>query len=197
VSCIQVSVFLLVLTILTGLFGTESPLNNFSLTFFWIGFVLGFAYLTAYDPIRNGQGEILGVLFVGVKKVDFLARFSGLRIELALLLVGLVAVFATLMGLLGRVAKKFETTKEEQMEFAESLVQNSTVATFVLDSRHRVIIWNRACETLTGADLKAFNTFEEPRRVAPQPLAPPVAASRMSFKLPPRSYTVAHLSLKT
>ena len=26
-----------------------------------------------------------------------------------------------------------------------------------------------ACETLTGPDLKAFNTFEQPRRVAPQP----------------------------
>lgn len=41
------SVLLLVLTILTGLFGTQRPFNNFSLTFFWIGFVLGFAYLTA------------------------------------------------------------------------------------------------------------------------------------------------------
>ena len=41
------SVVLLVLTILTGLFGTQNPFNNFSLTFFWIGFVLGFAYLTA------------------------------------------------------------------------------------------------------------------------------------------------------
>ena len=27
-----------------------------------------------------------------------------------------------------------------------------------------------ACETLTGPDLKAFNTFAEPRRVAPQRL---------------------------
>jgi alpha-N-arabinofuranosidase len=27
-----------------------------------------------------------------------------------------------------------------------------------------------ACETLTGTDLKAFNTFEQPRRVAPQRL---------------------------
>ena len=53
-----------------------------------------------------------------------------------------------------------------------------------------------SCETLTGPDLKAFNTFEEPRRVVPQPLAPPAAGSRMPFKLPPRSYTVAHLSLK-
>ena len=41
------SVVLLVLTILTGLFGAQSPFNNFSLTFFWIGFVLGFAYLSA------------------------------------------------------------------------------------------------------------------------------------------------------
>ena len=50
------SVFLLALTILTGIFGTQLPLNNFSMTFFWVGFVLGFAYLTAvfgnvYDVI--------------------------------------------------------------------------------------------------------------------------------------------------
>jgi alpha-N-arabinofuranosidase len=54
-----------------------------------------------------------------------------------------------------------------------------------------------ACETLTGPDLKAFNTFDAPRRVAPQALAPPAAGSRMSFKLPPRSYTVARLGLTT
>ena len=41
------SVFLLALTILTGLFGTVNPAGNFSVTFFWIVFVLGFAYLTA------------------------------------------------------------------------------------------------------------------------------------------------------
>jgi alpha-N-arabinofuranosidase len=51
-----------------------------------------------------------------------------------------------------------------------------------------------ACETLTGTDLKAFNTFEQPRRVAPQRLDPPAAGARMTFKLPPRSYTVAHLA---
>jgi alpha-N-arabinofuranosidase len=52
-----------------------------------------------------------------------------------------------------------------------------------------------ACQTLTGLDLKAFNTFAEPRRVAPQPLAPPAPASRMTFELPPRSYTVVHLAI--
>jgi alpha-N-arabinofuranosidase len=50
------------------------------------------------------------------------------------------------------------------------------------------------CETLTGTDLKAFNTFDQPRRVAPQRLDAPAAGTRMTFKLPPRSYTVAQLA---
>jgi alpha-N-arabinofuranosidase len=52
-----------------------------------------------------------------------------------------------------------------------------------------------ACETLTGADLKAFNTFDAPRRVVPQALAAPATGNRMTLKLPPRSYTVVHLGL--
>jgi len=37
-----------------------------------------------------------------------------------------------------------------QEAFCENLLQNSSVATYVLDYQHRVIIWNRACEELTG-----------------------------------------------
>jgi alpha-N-arabinofuranosidase len=50
------------------------------------------------------------------------------------------------------------------------------------------------CETLTGTDLKAFNTFEQPRLVAPQRLDPPAPGARMTFRLPPRSYTVAQFA---
>jgi alpha-N-arabinofuranosidase len=51
-----------------------------------------------------------------------------------------------------------------------------------------------ACETLTGPDLKAVNTFEDPRRVAPQKLEPPAPGRRMTLKLPARSYTIVHLA---
>ena len=54
-----------------------------------------------------------------------------------------------------------------------------------------------AGESLTGADLKAFNTFAQPRNVIPQRLEPPAPAQRMTFKLPPRSYTVAQLAVGT
>lgn len=52
-----------------------------------------------------------------------------------------------------------------------------------------------ACETLTGTDLKAHNTFEQPNQVVPQKLDVGTAGGRMSVKLPPRSYTVVHLSV--
>jgi alpha-N-arabinofuranosidase len=51
-----------------------------------------------------------------------------------------------------------------------------------------------ACETLTGSDLKAANTFEQPKRVVPRPLDPPRPGSTMTFKLPKHSYSVAHLA---
>ena len=50
------------------------------------------------------------------------------------------------------------------------------------------------CETLTGSDLKASNSFEQPGRVVPQQLEPPKPSAKMTFKLPPRSYTVARLA---
>jgi alpha-N-arabinofuranosidase len=52
-----------------------------------------------------------------------------------------------------------------------------------------------ACETLTGSDLKAINTFDQPRRVAPQRLDSSSPGARMTFRLPPRSYTVAQLAV--
>jgi alpha-L-arabinofuranosidase len=53
-----------------------------------------------------------------------------------------------------------------------------------------------ACETLTGPDLKAANTFEQPTLVAPRALPAPAPGARMAFKLPARSYTVAHLAMR-
>lgn len=41
------SVMTLLLCILTGLFGVQDPYRNFSMTCFWIIFILGFAYATA------------------------------------------------------------------------------------------------------------------------------------------------------
>ena len=50
------------------------------------------------------------------------------------------------------------------------------------------------CETLTGSDLKAANSFERPTLVAPRALEPPGVGSKMTFKLPKHSYSVVHVA---
>jgi alpha-N-arabinofuranosidase len=51
-----------------------------------------------------------------------------------------------------------------------------------------------AAETVTGADLKAFNTFESPNKVTATKLDATKAGAKMTVKLPARSYTVVHMS---
>ena len=52
-----------------------------------------------------------------------------------------------------------------------------------------------ACETVTGTDLKAFNTFESPDKVVTTKLDAMKAGGKMTVRLPARSYTVVHLAV--
>jgi alpha-N-arabinofuranosidase len=52
-----------------------------------------------------------------------------------------------------------------------------------------------AAETVTGTDLKAFNTFETPNKVTMTKLDPGKAGAKMTLKLPARSYSVFHLAV--
>lgn len=70
-----ISVFLLLVCIASGLFGVQNPFANFSMTFFWIVFVLGVAYAVALigdfyaaiNPWKTliGWLERIGVNFSG------------------------------------------------------------------------------------------------------------------------------------
>lgn len=55
--------------------------------------ILGTMYFTAYDPIRNPRGEIIGVLYTGIKRSEFFSSFDRLvwRVILAVVVVGLFA----------------------------------------------------------------------------------------------------------
>jgi alpha-N-arabinofuranosidase len=52
-----------------------------------------------------------------------------------------------------------------------------------------------ACQTITGKDLKAQNTFAQPTNVVPVKLDAPQAGASMTFRLPAGSYTVAQLAV--
>jgi alpha-L-arabinofuranosidase len=50
-------------------------------------------------------------------------------------------------------------------------------------------------ETITGNDLKALNTFADPKKVVPQTLEAPATGAKMTVKLPARSYSVLVLGM--
>ena len=52
--------------------------------------ILGVPYYTAYDPIKNAQGETIGILYVGVKKSDYFTSFY--RLVWIVVIVALVCV---------------------------------------------------------------------------------------------------------
>jgi len=53
----------------------------------------------------------------------------------------------------------------------------------------------KTCLTLTGQDLKATNTFDQPNRIVPQKLDAPRLGSTMTVQLPARSYSVLEFGL--
>ena len=79
-------------------------------------------------------------------------------------LISELTVLRQLLESSGKEAKK-------QPEFYENVVQYSAAPTFVVDRSHRVVLWNRACEELTGikaADIvgtdEQWKPFYESRR---------------------------------
>lgn len=100
--------------------------------------------------------------------------------------------------------------RNEQVPFIDIVAthnpRNGEMALFMLNrdttaERDIRIAWQSptptrvlVCQTLTGRDMKAANTFEQPNNVTPKNLDAPAAGTSMTFRLPAGSYTVAHLA---
>lgn len=112
--------------------------------------ILGEPYLTAYDPIKNRHGEVIGALFVGVKESEFLARLKVHKMHLALTLSGMVIVFTMSMIILGRDAKRVEDANKNQIRFQQMLVDTIPTPIFFKDSACRYLGCNKAFEEYVG-----------------------------------------------
>lgn len=115
----------------------------------------------SYEVAKLGQPlESIGLPSPGFGKVPYLDVVATLDPE---------KKTATLLVL------NRDLEKSRELEIAWHDMTPSSVITF---------------ETVTGSDLKALNTFADPKRVVPQKLESPRVGSKMSVELPARSYSV-------
>lgn len=112
--------------------------------------ILGIPYLTAYDPIRDSDGTIVGVLFVGLRESEFIAGISGLKNHMVLSLFAILTVFTTLMALLGREIQKIGRKNEQQRTFLQTLIDTIPTPIYYKDTACRYIGCNKAFEAHVG-----------------------------------------------
>jgi methyl-accepting chemotaxis protein len=89
--------------------------------------ILNVPYLTAYDPIKDSKGEIIGVLYAGVAKDDYFAAHNHLLATMVIVVAILILVFAALTWFL--IRKTLSPTLRKILGMTERInAHNSSIA---------------------------------------------------------------------
>jgi len=102
--------------------------------------ILNIPYLTAYDPIRNGNGEIIGALYVGVKKSAYFATYEELKTKVFILTIILMVLFSFIALLLIRFRRRADEALEESEIKYRKLFELHSNAILMLDGTTGKII---------------------------------------------------------
>jgi PAS domain S-box-containing protein len=113
-------------------------------------FVTDSTCLACHGAQGYKEGDVRGGISISVPLNSYYA--SEARTRNNLIMTNFLVWLAGCAGLFGftRIRQKQERDIIEQRNFSANLIRNSATATFVLDKSHRIMLWNRACEALTG-----------------------------------------------
>ncbi len=112
--------------------------------------ILGIPYMTAYDPITDKDGKTIGVLFVGVKESDFLARLHGMKNRMTVTLFSMLTVLSFFIVLVGLAMNRIEKRNINQINFQRTLMDTIPNPIFYKDTSYRYLGCNRAFEEYVG-----------------------------------------------
>jgi diguanylate cyclase (GGDEF)-like protein/PAS domain S-box-containing protein len=127
-----------------ALFGQGKPYRGSAM-------ILGVPYLTAYDPIKNERGEVIGALYVGIRESAYFATYDRLRNRAILLTALLMTIFSLLGALLIRFRKKAVRVLTESETKYRQLFEMQSDAIMLIDRENGEILdANASAVTLYG-----------------------------------------------
>ena len=115
--------------------------------------ILGIPYFTAYDPIRNRQGETIGALYVGAKKSDFFSAYDALRNKLITVAAVNVTIFALISFFLVSRALR---TLNRLTSAAQSIADGDLDVQVPVESRDEIGILAHTFNTMTSIVFKGM-----------------------------------------
>jgi two-component system NtrC family sensor kinase len=116
--------------------------------------ILGVPYITAYDPIRDKRGGIIGVLYVGVKKSELLEQYEAIRIRIIEVAAVLIITFGGLALLLFMVMRRAEKLLSSRMKFLQTLIDAMPSPVFAKDEKGVYTLCNEAFASFVGLQHK-------------------------------------------
>lgn len=112
--------------------------------------ILGSSYFTAYDPIRDSSGKIIGALFVGSKQSDYLAGYDRTSVCIR-------AISGTLTCILVLCAfwqlserKRSEDEVQRKLQFLQVIIDAIPTPVFYKNAQGMFLGFNRSYESMRG-----------------------------------------------
>lgn len=112
--------------------------------------ILGMPYLTAYDPIVDSNGELIGIVFTGVQKREVIAAFRHLKTQLYLLLLAFTLAMVIPAMFITHLTSREEETRQAQVRFLQTLMDTIPNPVFYKDIQGRFLGCNKAMENALG-----------------------------------------------
>ena len=121
--------------------------------------ILGTAFFTAYDPIKDSKGQTIGVLYVGIPKAEFVSSIETLQYQLG----GISLVAAILIGLgaLWLSRRMFRPLGELQKTIAEVAEGRTEREVVGLDRRDEIGGMAKSVEQLRHAVIEQQRLKDE------------------------------------
>jgi len=112
--------------------------------------ILGGTYSTAYDPIRDRNGNVIGVLFVGTQQSDYLAAYNRINVKMRAINGTLTCIFIFSAFLLLAERKRAEDEIQKQLEFLQLIIDAIPSPIFYKDAEGKYLGFNKIYESFVG-----------------------------------------------